>query len=76
MNRIKYSLVAIFLLCMTVVLNSCATIGVQPWQRGTLAREDMVFSDNMNAKIDSHIYFSKEASSGGTGSSGGGCGCN
>jgi len=32
--------------------------------------------DPMQAYLDEHIYFSKEASSGGSGVGGGGCGCN
>ncbi|MEK9654807.1 MAG: DUF4266 domain-containing protein, partial [Halieaceae bacterium] len=28
------------------------------------------------AKLEGHVYTSKEASSGGSGSAGGGCGCN
>ena len=32
--------------------------------------------DPLEAAIDDHIYFSKEASSGGRGFGGGGCGCN
>jgi hypothetical protein len=50
---------------------------VEPWQRGTLAREDMAWqTDVMDATLKDHIYFSKEASSGGSGAGGGGCGCN
>jgi hypothetical protein len=30
----------------------------------------------LEARIDDHIYFSKEASSGGRSFAGGGCGCN
>ena len=30
----------------------------------------------VDAALDDHIYFSKEASSGGKGFGGGGCGCN
>jgi hypothetical protein len=32
--------------------------------------------DQQDSAIDDHIYFSKEASSGGRGFAGGGCGCN
>ena len=50
---------------------------VEPWQRGTLAREDMAWQpDPMDATLKDHIYFSKEASSGGGQAAGGGCGCN
>jgi hypothetical protein len=56
-------------------LAGCA--GVQPWDRDVLARPDMqVVSDPLEAATDEHIYFSKEASSGGQGFAGGGCGCN
>jgi hypothetical protein len=56
-------------------LAGCA--GVQPWDRDVLARPDMqIVSDPLEASIDDHIYFSKEASSGGQGFGGGGCGCN
>jgi hypothetical protein len=33
-------------------------------------------SDPIEQATDDHIYFSKEASSGGQGFGGGGCGCN
>lgn len=50
---------------------------VQPWERGSLARRDMQWqADAMEARLRDHIYFSKEASSGGSGAAGGGCGCN
>jgi hypothetical protein len=55
----------------------CAHVGVKAWQRGVLARDDMqIVADPLDAAIDEHIYFSKEASSGGQGFGGGGCGCN
>lgn len=58
-----------------VLLSGCA--GVQPWDRDLLARDDMqLVSDPIEAATDDHIYFSKEASSGGRGFGGGGCGCN
>ena len=33
-------------------------------------------SDPLEGALDDHVYFSKEASSGGNGTAGGGCGCN
>jgi Domain of unknown function (DUF4266) len=55
----------------------CSSLGVKPWQRDVLAREDMrLGSDPLDAAIDDHLYFSKEASSGGRSFAGGGCGCN
>jgi hypothetical protein len=65
-------LVAVF-----AVSVGCANVGVKPWQRGVLARDDMqIVADPLDSAIDEHIYFSKEASSGGQGFGGGGCGCN
>ena len=56
---------------------ACSGLGVQPWDRDVLARDDMqLVSDPVEAALDEHIYFSKEASSGGQGFGGGGCGCN
>jgi hypothetical protein len=58
-------------------LQGCSTLGVKPWQRDLLARKDMALDANpLDAGIDDHIYFSKEAASGGKGFGGGGCGCN
>ena len=63
-------------LCLVLLgLASCAQ--VQPWERDVLARPDMSLDNAaLDAAIDDHIYFSKEASSGGRGFGGGGCGCN
>jgi hypothetical protein len=56
-------------------LGGCAA--VQPWDRDVLARPEMqIANDPLEAATDEHIYFSKEASSGGQGFGGGGCGCN
>jgi len=64
------------LFCIVLLaLAGCA--GVQPWERDVLARPEMSLDDApLDAAIDDHIYFSKEASSGGRGFGGGGCGCN
>jgi hypothetical protein len=59
------------------LLSGCSSMGVQPWERDVLAREDMqLVTDPLEAATDDHIYFSKEATSGGRGFGGGGCGCN
>jgi hypothetical protein len=55
----------------------CSTLGVKPWQREILARPQMALNaEPIDAAIDDHIYFSKEAASGGRSFGGGGCGCN
>jgi hypothetical protein len=63
------------LIAAEIGLAGCAR--VEPWDRDVLARPDMqLVSDPIEQATDDHIYFSKEASSGGQGFGGGGCGCN
>jgi hypothetical protein len=60
-----------------VALAGCSTIGIRPWERDVLARPDMALNAApVDAALDDHIYFSREAASGGRGFGGGGCGCN
>ncbi len=69
---------------MVSALGACSTFSdmtvreeVKPWERGILAQDRMqIPTDAMHAFSDEHIYFSKEAASGGNGIGGGGCGCN
>ena len=69
----RIMLVGISLLALG--LSACAE--VKPWQRGDLSREEMAWQpDPMDASLHGHIYFSKEASTGGASTGGGGCGCN
>jgi hypothetical protein len=68
-------------MCITLVsislLSGCASLGVKPWERDLLAKKSMqVNSSPLEAATDDHTYFSKEASAGGRGFGGGGCGCN
>ena len=57
---------------MTVVLSSCTGMGVEPWERDLLAEDSMQLVPNfLDNFYDEHIYFSKEASSGGQGVGGG-----
>ncbi len=58
-------------------LGGCASMGVKPWERDMLTQPGMTpGEDVVTSALDEHIYFSKEASTGGLGSGGGGCGCN
>ena len=53
----------------------CTT--VQPWERGTLADYTMrPDRDPLEEILAEHVYFTREAASGGRGVGGGGCGCN
>jgi Domain of unknown function (DUF4266) len=67
----------LLLLCGALLVSGCTSLGVKPWQREVLSRDEMQLnSDPLDAAIDDHLYFSKEASSGGRSFAGGGCGCN
>ena len=60
---------------LALVLTSCEA--VPAYQRGDLARQEMAFdADPLESRLNQHIYFSKEASTGGNGVAAGGCGCN
>jgi hypothetical protein len=72
-NRI----VPCLLLTGALMAGGCTSLGVKPWERDVLARPEMQLNgDPLDAAIDDHLYFSKEASSGGRSFAGGGCGCN
>jgi hypothetical protein len=60
-----------------LVLSACSRFGAEPWERDLLAQPEMgPHANSLDNAIDDHIYFSREASSGGRGFGGGGCGCN
>ena len=70
-------LFCLVLLLLSLLSSGCATMGVQVWERDILAKPEMQLDNQtIDRAIDDHIYFSKEASSGGRGFGGGGCGCN
>lgn len=59
----------------TLASTGCAH--VKPWERDILAQDKMKLDPHpVETALDEHIYFSKEAASGGQGVGGGGCGCN
>lgn len=63
------------LLCW--LLSGCAIGQVQPWEKDLLAKDEMQLTpDRIEDYLDGHIYSSREASMGGKGVGGGGCGCN
>ena len=76
----NYQLVAhkrMLLPVLVALLSMSGCTAVQPWERGELARTEMKWDpDPMKSSLRDHIYFSKEGSSGGASSGGGGCGCN
>jgi len=67
----------ILLATALILLSGCNMVRVEPWDRDALAQKKMQLTpDKLESSADEHIYFSKEASSGGQGVGGGGCGCN
>jgi hypothetical protein len=64
-------------LILTLCVSALGCAAVQPYERETLARPDMTFDANphLNA-AEAHLASTREGSSGGFGSGGGGCGCN
>jgi hypothetical protein len=66
------------LVLAAALLAGCATLeSPKPWEKGQLAKPEMQFDpDPLEARMNQHIYTSKEGASGGYGVGGGGCGCN
>jgi hypothetical protein len=70
---VKYLIALLF----SSLIVGCTTTKVEPWDKDLLSEEAMTFGANPIQKAyEQHTYFSKEATSGGSGFSGGGCGCN
>jgi hypothetical protein len=77
MKTQKLAITFLIFIAIFFMFNGCTAIGVDRLERDILARPEMQFDHRLNDQaIDEHIYFSKEASSGGKGFGGGGCGCN
>lgn len=56
-------------------VTGCAN--VKPWERANLADYTMrPDRDPLTGALSEHMWFSREAASGGRGVGGGGCGCN
>ncbi len=71
---------ALWTVTATALLSGCVgapSFGVRPWERDVLARPDMGWDpDPLEATLQGHVYFSKEAALPGASAGGGGCGCN
>jgi len=75
MIRLRQLLLFILVSLAAVLLPACTH--VKPWERDVMSRPAMQpDADPMISGCDDHIYFSREASKGGRGFGGGGCGCN
>jgi hypothetical protein len=66
---------SVFMVILALLGGGCAE--VKPWDRDLLAEKQMqLVPAPVDNALDEHIYYSKEAASGGQGVGGGGCGCN
>lgn len=67
-------ILAIGALIGAMAASGCAT--VQPWERGRLANQCMIFdADSNQVSFDTHWLTAREGAGGGFGVQGGGCGC-
>ncbi len=76
-RRPRARLLSALILGAAVCGSGCTVLGAKPWEHDLLAERAMqIGAYPIEAGMDDHIYFSKEASSGGRSFAGGGCGCN
>jgi hypothetical protein len=62
---------------LVAACSGCSVLGAKPWDHDLLSERAMQVNPYpLESAMDDHIYFSKEASSGGRSYAGGGCGCN
>ncbi len=67
----------LFVVAAGLLCGGAGCTNVKPWQRGNLADYTMRSDrDPLGNGFSDHIYFTREAASGGRGVGGGGCGCN
>lgn len=64
-------------LALATLIGGTGCAQVKPWQRGALADLTMrPDRDPVGTSLTEHMFFSREAATGGRGVGGGGCGCN
>jgi hypothetical protein len=81
MNAFRLKITVVVALGALALLGSgCSTAAatrVRPWERAALADDAMnPDRDPLGTAMSEHVYFSREAASGGRGVGGSGCGCN
>lgn len=66
-----------FLTVFALLIGATGCAHVHPWERGALADPVMrADRDALGGMLAEHMWFSREAATGGRGVGGGGCGCN
>lgn len=77
MNRPMPFVKLTLIIACCMLVSGCWFENVKPWHREFLApQKAQLVPDALENEADQHVYFSKEAASGGEGVGGGGCGCN
>jgi hypothetical protein len=72
--RIKHQALPALLFALAVSVSGCAPVA--PWQRGTLAKQQMALDPYpIQNTFQAHINGSREAATGSSSAGGGGCGC-
>ncbi len=75
--KIKERTMRVFVLILLSLLAACQSQPVAIWERQHLSERTMTQPiSKLSSELKTHIYFSKEGSSGGSFASAGGCGCN
>jgi hypothetical protein len=75
--KLRADLARLLLGAAVLACVGCSSLGAKPWDHDMLAEQAMQIDPYpLESGMDDHIYFSKEASSGGRSFAGGGCGCN
>jgi hypothetical protein len=76
-HELSYSSLSVVLAIVSAALLAPACAVVAPYERERLARPDMELGRNQDlAAGEEHATAYREGSTGATGTSGGGCGCN
>jgi hypothetical protein len=78
MNALRLLSTTVTALLLSAVLSGCSVMQeVRPWQKEALAHPDMALNpDLLQSAHHEHVYFSREAGTGGHSVGAGGCGCN
>ena len=80
LSLMRPSSVRAFAVCaLAIAMSGCGIIGkkVNAYERNILAKPGMAFVENSRERSGiNHMLNSREGSTGGFGSAGGGCGCN
>jgi hypothetical protein len=76
-TRTKLILIAALVSLTQCGCSTPTAVRVSPWERATLADDTMnPDRDALGTAMTEHVYFAREAASGGRGVGGSGCGCN